>query len=331
LSRWFGSSAKSALMVLAFLFAYCVSGGPLMAQIHALPPNMAVESSQLKSRLVVDYDAEACDPCGPDVCRGVGVQQWEDDCWYWQVLPEGLMYPAYLAGGRESRIGSNWVYERRQGWLWDMSVGGHVGLLRRGSSGAIMPQGWQLDIEGAAFPRLDPEDHRNLVSADFRVGVPLTVRSGRWEGKLAYYHLSSHLGDEYMATHNTLDRINYSRDAFVLGVAFRPRPSVRFYGEAGWAFYTDGGSRPWEFQFGIDCSSPFPTTAMGLPFFAINGRIRQEVDYGGNMTVEAGWQWRGRSGKLMRIGLHYFNGMSDQAQFFRQFESQLGMGAWLDY
>ena len=30
----------------------------------------------------------------------------------------------------------------------------HVGLLRYGAPGAANPEGWQLDIEGAAFPRL---------------------------------------------------------------------------------------------------------------------------------------------------------------------------------
>ena len=28
---------------------------------------------------------------------------------------------------------------------------------------------------------------------------------------------------------------------------------------------------------------------------------------------------------------HYFNGMSDQYQFFSQFEDQIGVGMWYDF
>src|SRR5690606_26754469 len=149
------------------------------------------------------------------------------------------------------------------------------------------------DIEGAAFPRLDLEDNRDLISADFRFGMPLTFGYGRLQTKFAYYHLSSHLGDEYLEKNPTAVRINYSRDVFVLGASYDLTDSLRIYSEVGWAFYTSGGSEPWEAQFGIDYSSPYPTGFRGAPFFAVNGRIREEVDWGGNITAQVGWQWRG--------------------------------------
>lgn len=253
------------------------------------------------------------------------------DWWSWQFLPDGLMYKSYMSGGRESRFASQWIHERDQGWLWDVALGGHVGILRFGNRNEAWPEGWQIDVEGAAFPRLDLENDRDLVSTDFRFGIPLTARCGRWEGKFGYYHLSSHLGDEYMVRYNTLDRINFVRDTLVLGVAFYPHPDWRLYSEAGWAFYTGGGSQPWEFQFGIDASSAEPTGICGGPFFTVNGRIREELDYGGNFTMQTGWQWRGRTGRVARTGLQYFNGMSDQYQFFDRHEEQLGVGVWYDY
>jgi len=251
--------------------------------------------------------------------------------WTLQILPDGLLYPAYLAGGRESRFASQWVHEDGWGWLWDVALGGHVGILRYGTTDKRYPEGWQIDIEGAGFPRLDLEHERDLVSADFRFGVPLTVRRGRWEAKLAYYHLSSHLGDELLERFPEMRRINYTRDVIVAGVAVRPNSFTRVYGEVGYAFYTGGGSQPWEIQFGIDLSSLEPTDLRGTPFFAINGRLREEVDFGGNMTVQTGWQWRGHTGHLFRLGLHYFNGKSDQYEFFTQHEEQLGVGLWYDY
>lgn len=287
------------------------------AQVQALPPN----TLSLNSRSV------------PLLAEGpmLGEPLSYGDDWTWQVLPDGLIYKAYLAGGRESRLASQWVYERDQGWLWDATLGGHMGLLRFGTIDNAWPEGWQLDVEGAAFPRLALERNRDLVATDFRIGVPLTFRRGPWEGKLAYYHLSSHLGDEFLETFDTARRINYVRDALVMGFALRPHPDWRLYTEAGWAFYNDGGSRPWEFQFGVDYSSPYPSGILGAPFFAVNGRICQEVEFGGNLTVQSGWQWRGYSGHLVRFGAHYFNGKTDQYQFFRHHEERIGIGLWYDY
>jgi hypothetical protein len=256
-----------------------------------------------------------------------------DDIWSWQLLPTGLMYKSYLAGGREPRISSELVHDRFHGWYWDATVGGRVGIFRYGTDNDLCPQGWQFDIEGAAFPRLDLEHNEDIVSADFRGGSLSTTRQGAFETKLGFYHLSSHLGDEYMIRYpSTLaTRINYVRESLIAGFAVYPHPSVRLYSEAGWTFQEDGGAMPWEFQFGADISSPEPTEEWGSPFFAINAHLRQENNFGGNFTVQSGWQWRGRTGHLFRVGMQYFNGMSDQYQFFDRFEEQIGLGLWYDF
>ena len=207
------------------------------------------------------------------------------------------------------------------------------GLLRYGTDNSLWPQGWQLDVEGAAFPRLDLEHEEDLVDCDYRGGLLSTTRQGPVETKFGYYHLSSHLGDEYIIRYpDTLaTRINYVRDSLIAGAAVYLNPSLRLYGEVGWCFHEDGGARPWEFQFGADFSSPEPTGISGAPFFAINGHLRQENNFGGNLSMQTGWQWRGRDGHLARVGMHYFNGMSDHYQFYNMFEEEIGFGLWYDY
>ena len=256
-----------------------------------------------------------------------------DESWSWQLLPTGLMYKSYLAGGREPRIGSELVHDREHGWLWDATIGGRAGIFRYGADNDLWPQGWQFDIEGAAFPRLDLDHDEDFVAVDFRGGFLSTTRQGPFETKFGFYHLSSHLGDEYMIRYpSTLGtRINYVRESLIAGVAVYLNPSLRLYSEVGWTFQEDGGAQPWEFQFGADFSSPEPTGSWGAPFFAINAHLRQENNFGGNMTVQTGLQWRGRTGHLFRVGMQYFNGMSDQYEFFNRFEEQIGAGLWYDF
>jgi hypothetical protein len=140
------------------------------------------------------------------------------------------------------------------------------------------------------------------------------------------------MGDEYALRNMAiLERINFSRDALVAAVAFYPLPAWRWYAEAGWAFHYDGGSKPWEFQFGVDVAEPGPTDSWGVPFFSFNGHLREEHNFGGNLVFQAGWLWRGHSTQTTRVGFHYFNGKTNQFEFFDNFEEQIGGGVWYDF
>jgi hypothetical protein len=253
------------------------------------------------------------------------------DFWYWRVLPEGVVWQSYWAGVHEPRLGGVAHKLNASTSLLDGSVGGRAALFRYGTEGVGRPQGLELQAEGAAFPRLNLDENWDLDATDFRVGFPLVYGRERWQAKFSYYHLSSHMGDEFAIREMALaDRINYSRDALTLALSFFPHPAWRFYAEADWAFYYDV-CEPWAFQFGVDVAKPGATGAWGTPFFAVNGHIREEVNYGGNVVAQAGWLWRGNTSQTLRIGLHYYNGKSSQFEFFDQFEEQIGGGLWYDF
>ena len=249
--------------------------------------------------------------------------------WSWQIMPDGVIYHNYLADQEEPRFASQNVYDRKYGWFWDVTLGGQVALLRFGSQDSQYPEGWEADMEGAVFPRLDAT--RSLVSADYRFALPFTYRQGPWETRFGYSHLSSHLGDIYMEEHPGVDRINYIREQIILGIGYRPIPDFRLYGEASYAFHYDGGGQPWEFKFGAEFSPAQQTGIHGAPFMAVNVDLREDVDYSGNVTGELGWQWRGASGHLFRVGAQGFSGYSDQRQFYHQYENYFGGGIWYDY
>jgi hypothetical protein len=213
----------------------------------------------------------------------------------------------------------------------DGTVGGRAALFRYGTEGVGRPQGFELQAEGAAFPRLNLDEDWDLDAADFRVGFPLVYGRDAWQAKFSYYHLSSHMGDEFAIREAALaDRINYSRDALTLALSYFPHRAWRLYAEADWAFYYDF-CEPWAFQFGVDVAEPGPTGPWGTPFFAINGHIREEIDYSGNVVAQLGWLWRGNTSQTLRLGFHYYNGKSNQFEFFDQFEEQIGGGLWYDF
>ncbi len=250
-----------------------------------------------------------------------------------EVLPGDVIWHSYWAGAKEPRTSANLFRENGNNVsLLDVSLGGRAAILRNASRNAAgLWNGTELQIEGAAILRLNLDEDWDFDSTDFRFGVPLIFARNQVHWKLAYYHLSSHVGDEFLVRNPTFTRINFSRDVLVFGASYYPRPAWRWYAETGWAFYDDEGSDPWELQFGVDYSQPGATGTRGRPFFAVNGHLREEVNFGGNLAAQAGWLWRGRTGRVLRTGLHYYNGKSSQFEFFDEFEQQIGVGVWQEY
>ena len=95
------------------------------------------------------------------------------EIWDWHLLPNRLIYRPYLAGVYQPRMAAVFNVNRQSQWKWDLSIGGRIGLVRYGSGNEVIPQGWQLDIEGAAFPRL-ASPGQILEATDYRFGVPLS-------------------------------------------------------------------------------------------------------------------------------------------------------------
>lgn len=254
------------------------------------------------------------------------------DLWDLQVLPDGLIYRPYMASAHECRMAGQWVKDQDWGWLWDVALGSRVGILRYGNDSPSHPEGWQVDMEGAAFPRLQLNRDLDVVSCDYKFGVPVSYARGRHATRFGYYHLSSHLGDEYLIKHPSARRINYSRDCLLLGhsIYFNER-KMRVYAEAAWAFQTGEMAKPWEFQFGFEYAPNRPTGLRPQPFFAIGGHLREEVDFGGNLIIQTGFLWQGISGHMLRMGLQYYVGMSDQYEFIDQYENKVGLGIWYDF
>src|SRR4029453_14584208 len=62
-----------------------------------------------------DLDAWMAGSTGPMVPR---------DDWTWQILPDGIIYKAYLANPKESRLGTLAQWPTHQGELGDCHVGG---------------------------------------------------------------------------------------------------------------------------------------------------------------------------------------------------------------
>ena len=188
----------------------------------------------------------------PDCCpEGI---DYADVPYTFQVLPQGLIWHSYLAGPKEPRFNALLISGQNVGEKFEGQVGGRVGLLRYGDMADYRPQGVQVDVEGGGIIEEDELKSQLVDGFDFRVGVPITFGWENWTMKVSWYHTSAHLGDEFILANPTFPRINYSRNAIVWGLGYYLPHDVRIYGEIDYGYWTDGGNKPWAFQFGFEYS-----------------------------------------------------------------------------
>jgi hypothetical protein len=252
----------------------------------------------------------------------------------WQLLPNGLLYKTYIAGEKEPRMQFVSYYDTKsKRKIWEAVLGGRAGLIRLSDPSISNSDAFQLDLEGAVFARVLPEEvSAMLEGSDYRVGLYGTWKFDRLSYRAGYYHISAHVGDEFLIANPLFTRINYVRDSLLAGTAWEMNDSSRIYGEIGYALGIEGGAKPLEFQFGAEYT-PLPTTQFtGAPFAAVNTHLREDFDFKGGVNVVAGWGWQGEESKRrLRVGLNYYNGPSLQYEFFDRWENLVGGGIWLDY
>ena len=252
----------------------------------------------------------------------------------WQLLPNGLLYKTYLAGEKEARMQLVSYYDTKsKRKIWEAVLGGRAGLIRLSDPSITNSDAFQLDLEGAVFARVLPDEPSAMLEgSDYRVGLYGTWKFDRLSYRAGYYHISAHVGDEFLIANPLFNRINYVRDSALAGASYDLTDVSRVYGEIGYALGVEGGAKPLEFQFGGEYA-PLPTTQFaGAPFAAVNTHLREDFNFNGGVNVVAGWGWQGEHSKRrLRLGLNYYNGPSLQYEFFDRWENLVGGGIWLDY
>ncbi len=260
------------------------------------------------------------------------VDTFPKQAWRRYQMPDGLLYRSYLAGPHEPRISAVIFGDTNENVYTDASVGGRIGIMRYGTFGSRGAEGWQWDFEGGVITRLNLRQSEDVEAADYRFGTLLTHSEGRWSTKFGYFHISSHVGDEFLLRNPNFERINYVTESLVGGRSYQYTDDLRLYGEMVVAFKVSDGAKPLQFQMGAEYTPRASHPMSGAPFAAVNLDLRQSVEYRPGFNLQTGWMWESpESGRRMRLGMQYYNGRSTQFSFFRDKEETLGVGLWFDY
>ena len=223
---------------------------------------------------------------------------------------DGFLYDPYLAAPRQSQTGSKLLLPLRAGD--DPRIENALGLtlpVVRWSGVDDPGSGTEIEIEAAVFARFDISERWDLDAADFRFGFPIVQRTGDLAWKLHLYHLTSHLGDEFIERTGT-QVVPYHLEEAAAGISWDFAEGARVYGEAGVAVYTSRPTGNGRVQLGAEWAGRRGSSGLS-PYVAVDIQARNEQDWNPGKVLAAGIAY----GRDVRLGLELFHGRDSQTQF----------------
>jgi len=189
----------------------------------------------------------------------------------------------------------------------------------------------QLEIEAGAFCVFDHDDKTfPMQNADYYAGLPLSYAVGPWAFRARFYHISSHLGDEYMDGNSHVHRKNRSFEAIDFFTAWH-NDHFLVYGGPGCVVHSDPEMHipPLYLEYGLEIR-PWRknfTQLYGQPFLAMHFRNAQEHNFYFDATYAVGYEWGKLQGfgRKMRVFLEYHDGYSPDGQFCKKRTNYLGL------
>jgi len=196
-------------------------------------------------------------------------------------------------------------------WHGDLQIGIEAGIWSV----------FNIDVKG-----YNPQGGTELVNTDFYVGIPLTYAVNKWAFRFRVYHVSSHLGDEFMVNHPGFRRVNPSFEVIDFFTSFQAYEALRLYIGPGAIVHSDRSfPMKWYYlEYGLE--TRFGGTKMyyhklyGTFFAAAHLSHWQRHHMKPNGTYVLGYEWSKLQGvgRKIRIMGEFHHGYSLEGQFFRK-------------
>lgn len=192
----------------------------------------------------------------------------------------------------------------------------------------VWPWNGQLrfELEGALWALFAPtQESSPLINADYYVGIPITYAIDRWAFRLRGYHISSHVGDEFLLLHPEMERFNPSAEYLDFFVSHDFTEDIRLYGGIGWVMAHDPGfcCGPFYAECGLELRLhqlqyvDFCNKLYGNPIFGMHFRFQRQFKNHIDSTYVLGYEWAKFCGlcRKVRVFLEYHDGYSLEGQF----------------
>jgi uncharacterized protein DUF1207 len=246
------------------------------------------------------------------------------------LLPGGQLFRPFIADPRWPHFAASYQYYLNEPGIT------HVGAVSFGETFTLyrdrLGRGWwEFGVQAGVFAVFDvAAQSKDLINADYVVGLLGGYRYGEFSALGRLFHQSSHVGDEFLLENRVRNRVNLSYESVDLRLSYDFfRDAFRLYGGGGYLFDQEPATlKPWSLQWGAEFRSPWPgPESVWRPIAAVDFQNREENDWHVDISARAGIQFEGvLVSRNLQLLLEYFRGHSPNGQFYKQKLDYLGLG-----
>ena len=194
--------------------------------------------------------------------------------------------------------------------------------------------GLQLSVEGALFSQFNLNAASyDLINADYTIAIPVTYRHGDNSFRFRIYHQSSHLGDEFLQSINSPERVNLSYEAIDL-IYSREWRGWRVYGGGEYLIHKEPADlKPMSAHWGVEYSGSEPLVWNGRPIAGVDMKSFDEHDWDIDTSVKAGLEFGHPNPGQRRVRLmaEWYKGFDPSGQFYINKVEYYGLGVSLGF
>ena len=281
------------------------------------------EDKKKKRKLIAfvqDFIAERSKPVSHGGLRVAG------SCGEW--LPQSaILYPTELANPLQVAFSGGIRFRDKVAGqvCTPVSFGAQFPLYRWSNTRVFKRKGdVQVDVEGSVFAIFNQTEISSpLINADYYVGIPVSFACKRFAHRLRIYHISSHLGDEYMNREHHKKRLNKSFEAIDYSLSYNLTKQIRCYVGPGVIFHSDSEMRlkPLYINYGMEVKVGKHEwkQVYGVPYLAMHFSNYQDHDWNIDANFAIGYEVGKANGlgRKARLALEYHNGFCSAGQFSR--------------
>ena len=197
----------------------------------------------------------------------------------------------------------------------------------------------QIGIEAGMWSVFDMKPKPNVeggtaqFNADYYLGIPLVYAYNKWAWRFRVYHISSHLGDEFLVNHPGFNRVNPSFESFDIYFSYQAYKNFRVYAGSGLILHSANSfpMKHYYIEYGGDVSfwgtKIYYHRLFGTFFAAVYFRHWQlnHMNFDGSYMFGYEWSKLQGVGRKIRMFAEYHNGYSPDGQFMNRRSNYWGI------
>lgn len=242
----------------------------------------------------------------------------------WEFLTGGRTFERLTADQRWPVFSASYRFQSNAEYLYEyeaVSIGDTVALARGPVELDHRVFEMELGVQGAVFAAFNPHSpSQDLINADYVASGYVAARRGRVSGMLRLWHLSGHVGDEFLLSdlYPNNERRNFRFEAAqLLGSYDFPR-GVRIYGGPTYMIEVEPADFPsWQIQYGLEFKPDYRLADMARPIVAADVRMLGGLGYDPDLSLRGGLSFdRGRRGPAFQVLGEFYIGRDPNGQFY---------------